>query len=299
MSGRPVAGTFRLDGMLQGPLPPEDDTRANMQAWTGSAIKEGLHFHLSADGGNYTLVADPSTQKTSRLKSKGLDELLADGLNSLLGLLPPEAAAGSFSTIRSEEFRPGTAVQTLFPIGPDGRVHPEERTLDADTEEPPPEITRASLRKAIVPTLITVLLFAVISSFFIDYRKMFSDAKDRVVPLSKEEVVLKQPLLGDYLKVELIGIDNKKNALLLRIHRGSAWQRAIDSSPQKSAPNWPDFVTQLAIHQRRIRVELFNKENKPLLSQELDISTLHEKESLDVAVIAHLNERISKIVIRP
>ena len=299
MTDKPVAGTFRLDGMLQGPLPAEHQAGADMQAWVESAKANGLHFHLSFDGSNYSLVAAPSVQRVTKLKDQDLEKLLSDGLNALLSLLPESEAANSFSTIRSEEFRPGSALQTLYAVGPGGTISSEQREVDIDTETPPPEITPASLRRSALPIAFVLLLALLISFLFIDYRELFSSARDRLVNLEKDEVTIQQDLLGDYLEIELSGVDNKHDALIFVIKRGPKWEEAISSTPNESASNWPDFATQLAIHQRRLRVELFDKDDKLLLSGELNISPLHKKKSAEVAVIAKFKGRLAKIVVRP
>ena len=217
----PVAGTFRLDGMLQGSLPPNRPVAGDMNAWAASAKASGLHFHLSIDGSNFSIVADPAVQKVSRLAKPDLETLLVDALDALL------------------------------------------------------------------------------SSFFIDYRKLFTEARDRVVPLAKEEVTVDHSALGKFIEVELAGVDNKRNALIFKLKRGPEWDRAFSSSPAESTTDWPAFMTQLAIHQRRLRIELFDKDGKTLSSGEMNLEALHQKETAEIAVYAKLRERLAKVVIRP
>lgn len=295
----PVAGTFRLDGMLQGPLPPDRPVGDDMEAWAASAKSSGLHFHLSVDGSQFSIVPDPSVQKTSRLAKPGLERLLVDALDALLSCLPVPSRSQAFSTIRSEEFRPGAAIQTLYAVGPDGKITSEQRTIDRDTEEAVPEITPASLRRAILPALVLLLLTLLVSSFFIDYRKLFSDARDRVVPLTKEEVTVDHAALGRFIEVELGGVDNKRNALLFQLKRGPEWDRAISTPPSQGTADWPGFLAQVAIHQRRARIELYAKDGKLLRSGELDLGPLHQKKSAEVAVHAKLRDRLERVVIRP
>jgi hypothetical protein len=295
----PVAGTFRLDGMLQASLPPNRPVAGDMEAWTASAKASGLHFHLSIDGSNFSIVADPAVEKTSKLAKPDLETLLVDALDALLSFLPAPARPQAFSTIRSEEFRPGAAVQTLYTVGPDGAVASEQRTVDIDTEEAPPEITPASLQRAALPALVVLLVALLVSSFFIDYRKLFTEARDRVVPLAKEEVTVDHSALGKFIEVELAGVDNKRNALIFKLKRGPEWDRAFSSPPAESTTDWPAFMTQLAIHQRRLRIELFDKDGKTLSSGEMNLEALHQKETAEIAVYAKLRERLAKVVIRP
>lgn len=299
-AGKPMAGTFRLDGMLQGPLPPDQETVDDILRWVKSAEAGGIHFHLSMDGGSYSLVADSAHQRTSRLKGADLGTALSDGLNALLEFLPPSGRTGSFSTVRSEEFRDGIAVQTLYPIGMDGRVSPERRTVDAPTSAAPPEIDPVSLRRAIFPAIIALLLILFVSTFFIDYRKLFSNARDRLVPLSKEELVVSQEFAGDYLVFDLAEVDNKKSALVFHLARGADWKRAMESKPaDASAADWTEFATLLAIHRGRFRIELYDKERKLIGTREIDTRELLENESMDIAIVVKSSQRIARAVLRP
>jgi len=321
MNDTPVAGTFRLDGMIQGPLPPDIPVTADIKAWVMSAKASGLNFHLSVDGGGFSIVTDPCVQATSRLAKPDLEALLCDALDALLTLLPLTCRGGVYSTVRSEEFRPGIALQTLFTAQSDGTFASEQRVVQVETQTPPPEITAASIRRAAVPALIVLILVLLGSMYFIDYHKLFSAARDRVVPLTKEEVTVNQTALGKAIEVELVGIDSAHNALLFQLKRGSDWNRALSSSPQvqghprqpewptwnralssppqETPANWPDFLMRLAIHQSRLRIELYDKDDKMLSSGELCLDPLKAKPSAQVAVIVTLSERLAKIVIRP
>jgi len=250
MNERPVAGTFRLDGMLQGPLPPGHGTGDGIRAWAASAKKAGLHFHLSVDGGTYSLVADPAIRRSDLLGGKDLETLLSDALDALLDLLPPPTRAGSFSTVRSEEFRHGSVLRTLYSVGADGKMATEQRSADVETGQAPPEITPVSLRRAALPALVAV--------------------------------------------------DNKRSALVFRIKRGPGWQRAMEANPGGSPETgWEEFATLLAIHQGRLRVELFNKKHELLVTREIDIRALREKESIEAALVAKPEDRIASAVLRP
>ena len=62
MKNAPVAGTFRLDGMIQGPL-TEAEPISDMQNWVETGKKQGLVFHLSIEGNSFSITADPAVQK--------------------------------------------------------------------------------------------------------------------------------------------------------------------------------------------------------------------------------------------
>lgn len=300
MSDLPTAGTFRLDGMLQGPLPPDADGIAGLEAWVAAIKSNGLHLHLRVEGGSYSLVADPAVRKTSTLKGDDLEPLLTDRLQTLLDRLPPDVRSRAFSTLRSEEFRPDTAVQTLYAVGPDGRIHAEQRTVDVETARAAPEITASSLRRVLLPGLVALLLVLFISSFFIDYRQLLGEARDQIAPLKKEELTIRQEIAAEILRFELVEVDRKKNALVFRITRGPGWAAAMEAAPADAvAMDWPDYITVLAIRHGRCRIALFNKDGEQLVSREVAVADLREKESIEIALVTTPRDRIATAVLQP
>lgn len=298
MSATPQVGTYRLDGMLQGPMAAGEDHA--LRAWADSAKAAGLHFHLRVEGGTFSFVADPMVRKSSGRQGGDLESVMAAGLNTLLEMLPAQGN-GCFSTLRSEEFLPGRAVQTLYPVGADGRIHPEQRTTDIDTAEAAPEITSASLRRAVLPALVALLLVLFVSTFFIDYRRLFSDARERLAPLQKEELVIRLDTGGiDYLAFELLKVDAKRNTLVFKLSRGSDWDFAMAASPaDATAYGWKEYTTLHAIREGRLRIGLHDKEGKLLVTREIDIRGLMETESIEIAVVARTEERIAAVSLFP
>jgi hypothetical protein len=299
VNGAPLAGTYRLDGMLQGPLGPDGPADSDLIAWTAATKAGGLHFHLSLEGNSFSIVADPAIGKTSAIPAADLAAHLAGALENLIGLLPPASRPGAFSTVRSEEFRPGTAVQTVYMIRPTGAVAAEQRVVETATAAAPPEITARSLRRAALPALLLLMAGLFASSFFIDYRKLFTDARDQIAPLAKEEIILDTTALGGCVEVELAGIEPSRDSLVLRLKRGPRWNEAIQSTPAESSTGWPDFLARQAVHQRRLRVDFLSKDGKPLGSGEISLESLHPGESGEVVVGARLAERLAKVVVRP
>lgn len=298
MSENPQAGTYRLDGMLQGPL--AQGCESSLQGWADSAKASGLHFHLRIEGGTFSFVADPVIQRTSRLKGADLDSRMTDSLNAMLEIFPPQLRSESFSTLRSEEFRPGMAIQTLYPVGNDGCISPEQRSAEVSTGEANPELTPASIRRAVLPTLVALLLLLFVSTFFIDYKKLFSKARDRLAPLEKDELVVVQEAAEDLFSIKLNEVDNKRNTLHFTLAREEDWEAAMSASPADAmAMGWEKYTTILALRQGRLRIELYNKKGEVLATREVDVRGLSKQRTIKVAVVAHPKERISKVLLRP
>ncbi len=298
MNDLPAAGTFRLDGMLQGSFPSDEDKVGDFQACVDSAKASGFILHLRVEGGSYSLMADAAVRKISSLKGGDMESIIVDKLQALLDILPAELRARSFSTIRSEEFRQGTAVQTIYTVGRDGRISSEQRVVDVDTADAEPEMTPASLRRGILPAFVLILLTLFASSFFIDYHRLFTDARDRIAPLKKEELSVNQELAEDFINFELTEVVRKKSALIFTLKRGAKWEAAMAVKPAVAMElEWREFNTLMAIRQGRCRITLLDKEAKPILSREIDVRGLQEKESIEVALVADSDVRISAAVL--
>ena len=298
MKELPVAGTFRLDGMLQASLGGDPMAASQVESWIASAAKQGLKFHLQLEGSGFSILGVSDVCKTSATGSDDLGELITDALQSLLDQLPEAARKGVMSTIRSEEFRPGAVIQTLYSVGPVGDVLSEERTLDIETEEPPPELTPASIRRYSLYALLALIVSLGISSLFIDYRKLFSEARDQVAPLSKEEVTLESKRLGDVVTVDLLAVDNRRKVIILEFSRGPGWEAAVNSKPNDDV-SWPVFLMHQAVHDGQLSVELLNKEGELLRGGGAPLDKLHSLKTFELVVPARHKDRLTKVVVRP
>jgi len=299
MNSIPVAGTYRLDGMLQGPLPPVPGMAGDFQAWTESARSAGLHFHLSTEGPGFAMVTDPAVRQTSGLPSTDLAKLVEDALEALISLVPEESRGGLFSTVRSEEFRPGMAIQVVYAVRPDGRVASQRREVAVDTAEPRPELTVAAFRRFLKPVAALLAIMLAASYFLVDYRKLFTSARERVTPLAKEEVTIDLSGAGKLLEIELTAVDPSRSSLRFHLKRGADWDRALASTPQESLTNWPEFAARLAIHQGRMGIEFLDKDGNLLGNGTIHLGELHRKPASDLEITAHLQGRLSRIVVHP
>ena len=299
MNPLPVAGTFRLDGMIQGPLPSDPAVIGNLQAWVVSAKASGLHFHFGLDAPYFSIVADPSVHPTAKLAGPDLAELLSDALNALMALLPSPNPGSCFSTVRSEEFRPGVAIQTIFVLAADGRIASESRTVSSQTKGDPNRLALAFVRRTVLPALAVLLLVLGVSSFFIDYRGLFARAYDRMLPPGKDSISVSQAALGDFVAVELTGLDRRRGTLWFKLKRGANWEHALSSTPQQCLASWPEYLIHLAIQQRRLHIELYDRDGNHFGGGEISLDGLHQSSSADVEISTALPARLAKIVVHP
>ena len=162
---------------------------------------------------------------------------------------------------------------------------PDNAPSKSKPPPPPLEITPASLRRLAVPALAALILILAASAFFIDYRALFTKARDRIAPLEKEELLITQDIARKFVTFELDRIDRKKNALVFTLAHGPEWPVVETSSPSDAlGMDWPEFNSILAIRHGRCRITLSNKNGEPLLSREIDIKDLLEQDSLEITL---------------
>jgi hypothetical protein len=138
-----------------------------------------------------------------------------------------------------------------------------------------------------------------VSSFFIDYRGLFAWAADRMLPPGKETISVSQAALGEFVTVELTGLDRRRGTLGFKLKRGAKWGQALSFTPQQCLASWPEYLIHLAIHQRRLRVELYDQAGNHFGGGEISLDGLHQSGSAGVEISATLPARLAKIVIQP
>jgi hypothetical protein len=189
-------------------------------------------------------------------------------------------------------------VQTIYKVERDGLIKPEQRVVDADTADAMPEITSASLRRGFLPAFALILLMLFVSTFFIDYRKIFTNARDRVAPLKKEEILVKQDLSEDIVTFNLNELIRKNDELIFTLKRGEKWDAAMLITPAGATNlEWQEFNSLMAIRQGRCRITLLDKNGKRFLSREIDVKGLQDKESIKVVVVSESDVRVSSAVL--
>lgn len=159
-----IEGTFRLDGLLEGPLLSADDT-AYLQEFVAQARQEHLSFSLTHQFNRFSLLGD-NQAVTKPTSTHSIDTLVTQHLNRLLRHFPREDRGRLMSTVRSIEYKAGQAIHTLYTIGPQGEIQTEQRVVPTSTR--PPASVFARIQWLVYASVLVLLLGA--SSVFIPYR---------------------------------------------------------------------------------------------------------------------------------
>lgn len=292
---KPIAGTYVLSGLIQGKVVIDPDM---LDIWTKEAVRKGFHFSLRIDANDFSLLPSETARPVSKLGNPSLEEVVCEHVASLIGLFDSPSDAQIFSTLRSEEFKFGRSQQTIYKILPDGKVEPESRTVEVETEDPPAELTSGGkLKLALISLAILALLFLA-SLPFIDYKAMFDEAKDKVTTLTADEITVDTATLGDAIQVTVKEIITKEKSIVLLVEKGKRWEALYKSSPKTEFDNWADFNTAQALHSR-LRCEWRDKHGNLLLVNYINVSELKDQASIEKKMLISTKHKIATLSVVP
>ena len=165
-----VVGTFILDGMIQGKIPPGQGFEKGVREWIARQRGKGLQFEFSTDGNNFSLLPDDSPGRTASFAPEGITPYLEKAYRELLDLIPATGRMGLLSTLRSIEYREGSEIQTVHLLENPGVIKSRQRTVEAETVTPPTEPGLGSKVKLALGGMVLAAVLLYLSSFFIDWK---------------------------------------------------------------------------------------------------------------------------------
>jgi hypothetical protein len=295
----PVAGTFLLDGLLQGTSPGEDELRR----WVAEAARAGLNFSLEMEGSRFSLLADHNTYPISRLHGVGLDIAMTGLLESLLALYPAKRATLS-STLRSQEYRTGKEVQCVYLIGADGAVQVQSREVAADVPAPVPPTGKQRMMQSLI-VLVALLLLVVLAGQFLDLRHLFHRVRTATQP--NQGVELDAKLLSPYAETKLVKVHQLDGFVELEFSRGEQWDAAkpddLDEpvvAPGAPPRSWREFLAVEAVKRHAVRGLFFDEKGNSLGEVQVNLDALRDSKSFVAQVVIPKGQfDLKRIVVRP
>ncbi len=294
-----IEGTYFMDGMLQGRVPNDPNFEKNIQEWLAAQRKNGLRFDLTIDGGSFNLLADDKPNPARNFPPNGVQEHLAAAFQKLIELSPPTERFQLMSTLRSVEYRPGAEIQTLYIITPPGKITAKQRTLDAKTTAPPPELTPAGRLKLSALGLAAAAVLLLVSSFFIDWKTWLFEPAKELAPLKLEEIILDAQAFEGLLAFEKHALDKQRRGLRLLAKTGPDWKDAIDSQP--SDPNsWQQFLAVASVKKGGLRCDFYDRKENPIASIPILLRPLIQSKTGEAELFLPLpNKKVHRIVLAP
>lgn len=294
-----VEGTYFTDGMLQGRVPDDRNFEKNVQEWLASQRKNGLRFDFTIDGGSFNLLADDKPNSSRNFPPDSVQEHLAAAFQKLIELSPPTDRLQLMSTLRSVEYRPGAEIQTLYIITPPGKIVAKQRTLDAETVAPPPELTLAGRLKLGALGLAAAAILLLVSSFFIDWKTWLFEPAKELIPVKLEEIVIDAQAFEGFLAFEKRALDKQRRGLRLLAKTGPDWKAAIDSqAPDLSS--WQRFLAVASVKKGGLRCDFYDRKGESIGSVPILLHPLLQSESGEAELFLPLpNKKAHRIVIAP
>ncbi|MCH2059032.1 MAG: hypothetical protein MK183_00270 [Verrucomicrobiales bacterium] len=279
-SGPKAEGTFRVEGMLQGPILNDmGDTQSRLDQWMSSVRAKGLQVSIDWSGGQFSLLAEGNVVQRSALTGESdLGELLQEIFEGLLSIFPVERRMEFFSTLRSVEYRPGEEVQTVYAVAPPGTIHSQARVLNAETVRSVPGISGRGKMKLAIIGLVFLLVLGVTVALL--YKEQWGEVVDNLGKLEKEDIRMETDAFEGFISVTIEKIDRQAGGLVVEVRKGELWPGDIANHGAR-VPEGMEWRTLLAVQSLRrgyVRCEIFDKAGKFIYSADLRTGGLLEPE---------------------
>ena len=294
-----TVGTFRLEGLVQGPQGHDADFAARLRQWVRRAAEAGLHLDLEFDGGRFSVLADPKPVSVASLP-KPPRECITEALEALTGLFPPGQPCALFSTLRSVEYRTGQEVQTLYVTTPEG-VDSRQRIVEAATVEPPKPLTRRQKIRLAAKSAVVLAALVGISTLFVPYGWLWDRFVQGIVPPDVSKVAVDLGPLKPYLTVK----DKKAKgteAAIITLARTDAMPRTLEAleelARREDGSLWGRMAVE-ALARGYVRCETFDRDGKLLGVTMHRIASLRDADDVDLVVPLTPGTPVTRIVIAP
>ena len=278
-------GTVILDGLIEGPLPDDPDAGKLLNDWVRSVSDAGTPLNFETEGGSFSILADNRPVAAQELGHDPADAL-AESINGLLDLFPPEQRRQVFSTLRSIEVVEGAEIQTVYSIGSDGRIKTHSRTVEAETEPPTAPLSRDEIVRRCLIGLGVAALVLLVSALFVDYRALVRRLINSALPVAAARIDIDNTAFEDYFSVRADAVVSGGRSLRLVVERTEDFpvsDQTLDRM-HRDADTVYEKLTIEALARGYVRAEYFDEEGKHLGRVEMRIAGLREKQSAQLTI---------------
>ncbi|MCE5326761.1 MAG: hypothetical protein LLG01_10120 [Planctomycetaceae bacterium] len=298
-----IEGTLIVEGLIEGRLSQNPQARGDMQQWLAAAKGQGVTFSLEIDGNRFSLLGDNTPVHMSPGVGPG-DKIITETLTALLELFPASERPALDSTVRSIEYRHNEEVQTLYVVGPDGRIHSTQRTAAARTVAPlQPLSVGGKLKLAGIGLGIAALAIGV-STLFIDYRAWFGDLSDRMLAVDANQIAVEASAFNTLLTVGAKKLTRQDQSVVLEVTLDAAKDFPADDAALEAMLKKPDLPLRKrlaveALARGYVRCDIYDKKGAAIAAIMPRLPALVAGKSAILQIPLPASVRPARILIAP
>lgn len=281
-----IEGTIIVEGLIEGRVPPQPKAADRLKEWAEAGLGKAIRVNMQVDGGRFSAMPDNAPVRAAAMGEHPEDSI-AESIEELLRLFPGSERAAVFSTLRSREYKPDKEVQTMYPVGPDGRVAVHQQSVAAKTEAAPTPLNAKQFAVRAVVGLAVAGAVLFVSSYWVDYRKLFRQASG--APQVDKIVISVEPI-GMYVTLDGRALNDAGDGLVLTLKRTAGFplnDAALDAEAARTATQPAAVRSRLmidALARGYLRAEMFDGDGRYMGAPVLRIAGLRDHEKLLVPV---------------
>ena len=224
--------TYRLEGLIQGPLPPGPDGLTVIKKLTADFNRNGLRLSACFDDSQFKLTAENVTRDTEEIHPLEVDLMVHHALEKLLAAYPADLRMQIFSTLRSREYRPDLEVQSVYLVIYPGQVKVERREVAAEVAPRPAPLSVKNQFAYIAAAVGILALLGWASTILVEYRDLGEQKLSTLRGTRVEDLRVDDKTIQDFVRIVDVDVEKAPASfIVLTLRKGT---------------KWPDDVTPLA-----------------------------------------------------
>ena len=296
---RGQSGTFVVDGLMEGPRGLSLDLEARLAEWIRLARSAGYRFSLEIEADTFSLLGENRPVALPETDTD-VSEPLRDLLQQLVDSFPAEERTAFFSTIRTVEYGDGIETQSLYVLAQGGQVEVRQRTIDAETTRATPKATKKEIIRSGVLAFLVLAGVFLISSIFIDYKKLLTRTWRKIAPVDTEAIELDPGPYEPYLALEGLDTASEGRLLVFTIKRKPAFPLSVAAVERLLAAEDLTYEHRKVLESLAagyVRLELLGKDGKWQRTESVRVTGLRTVESAEVRVPFEREEPPEKLAL--
>ena len=262
--------TYRLEGLIQGPLPPGPDGLSVIKKLTADFNRNGLRLSACFDDSQFKLTAENVTRDTEEIHPLEVDLMVHHALEKLLAAYPAELRMQIFSTLRSREYRPDLEVQSVYLVIYPGQVKVERREVAAEVA-PRPAPLSVKNQFAYIAAAVGILAFlGWASTILVEYRDLGEQKLSTFRGTRVEDLRVDDKSLVDFVRIVETDIAKQpESSIILTLRKGTKWPDDVTPLPPDSKGYTPAYraAFRAAIEVRELTVVLRDDQGVQTISK--------------------------------